>query len=155
MNFYGNVEGNIVLENMSGRSYSLERTHSVKFSVRANPIITFASLQNATFETSAVPLNFTVDHAVTEMSYCLDGQEAIPLSGNTTLTDLANGQHNVAVCATDEYGYAGVSDILFFNVNVTKADAPEFPLVPFVAISAILVVSAVAGVMVHFKKRKH
>ena len=111
-------------------------------------------LQNATFENASVPLNFTVDHPVTEMSYCLDGEEAIPISGNTMLTDLANGQHNVTVYATDEFGYTGVSDILFFNVNVTKVDAPEFPVVPFVTVSAVVSVSAVAGVIAYFKKRK-
>ena len=154
LNFTSHAQGNLVLENTSGRTFHLEKTISVKFSVRANPIITFASLQNATFENASVPLNFTVDHPITEMSYCLDGQEAIPVSGNTTLTDLANGQHNVTVYATDKYGYTGVSDILFFNVNVTKVDAPEFPVVPFVTVSAVVSVSAVAGVIAYFKKRK-
>ena len=139
---------------MSGRFYRLERTISIKFSVRADPIIMFAPLQNTTFETSSVPLNFTVDHPVTEMAYCLDGQEPIPISGNTTLTDLANGQHNATVYATDEFGYTGVSDMLFFNINVTKVSSPEFPVVPFIAASAIVIVSAVTGVMVYFKKRK-
>ena len=154
INFTAHAQGNVVLENMSGRSYHLERTISIKFSARANPIITFTPLQNATFETSSVPLNFTVDHSVTEMSYCLDGQEPMPIGGNTTLTDLANGQHNVTLYATDEYGYKGMSDMLFFNVNVTKIAIPEFPLVPFIAVSAVVSVSAVAGVMIYFKKRK-
>jgi hypothetical protein len=154
INFTARAGGDIILENTSARSYSLERTISIKFSVRADPIITFAPYQNVTFETSSVPLNFTVDHSVTEISYCLDGQEAIPISGNTTLTDLANGQHNVTVYATDEFGYTGVSDIVFFNVNVTKVDASELPVVPFIAVSAVVVVTAVAGVMVYFKKRK-
>jgi hypothetical protein len=154
INFTARAGGDIVLENTSTRSYSLERTISIKFSVRANPIITFAPDQNVTFETSSVPLNFTIDHQATEMSYCLDGQEAIPISGNTTLTDLANGQHNATVYATDEFGYTGVSDILFFNVNVTKVDALEFPVMPFVAVSAAIVVSTATGVMVYFKKRK-
>ena len=106
-------------------------------------------LQDATFETSSVPLNFTVDYPVTEMSYCLDGQEPLPLSGNATLTDLANGQHNVTVYATSKYGYTGVSETLFFNVN-----APEFPVAPFITVSAAVVASAFSGVIVFFKKRK-
>jgi hypothetical protein len=47
-----------------------------------------------------------------------------------------------------------VSDILFFNVNVTKVDASEIPMAPFNAVSAVVVVTAVAGMMVYFKKRK-
>ena len=136
-------------ENGTEYMFNHQKTVSVRFAIPTNPTITFTSLQNATFETSSVPLNFTVDYPVTEMSYCLDGQELLPLSGNTTLTDLANGQHNVTVYATSKYCYSGVSDTFFFSVN-----APEFPLVPFIAVSAVVVISAVAGVMVYFKKRK-
>jgi hypothetical protein len=136
-------------ENGTEYMFNFHKTVSVRFAIPTNPTITFASLQNVTFENSSVPLNFTVDYPVTEMSYCLDGQEAIPISGNTTLTDLANGQHNVTVYATSKYGYTGMSETVFFNVN-----APEFPIVPFVTVSAIVVVSAVAGVMVYFKKHR-
>ena len=144
--FTANVQGIFSLENGSVRAYSLEKTRTIKFSMRANPIITFESHQNATVETSASPLNFTVDHPVTEMAYCLDGQESIPISGNTTLTGLSNGQHNVTVYATDEYGYTGVSDILFFNVN-----APEFPTT--LAVTSIAVIAVIGmGILVYFKK---
>ncbi len=136
-------------ENGTEYLFNTQKTVSVRFAIPTNPTITFTSLQNATFETSSVPLNFTVDYPVTEMSFCLDGQEPMSISGNTTLTDLANGQHNVTVSATSKYGYSGLSEALFFNVN-----APEFPVVPFIAVSAVVVVSAVAGVMVYFKKRK-
>jgi hypothetical protein len=136
-------------ENGTEYLFNTQKTVSVRFAIPTNPTITFTSLQNATFETSSVPLNFTVDYPASEMSYCLDGQEAIPISGNTTLTDLANGQHNVTVYATSKYGYSGISETLFFSV-----DAPDFLVVPFIAVSAVIVVSAVAGVMVYFKKRK-
>lgn len=135
-------------ENGTEYMFNHHKTVSVRFAIPTNPTITFASLQNATFETSSVPLNFTVNYPVTEMSYCLDGQEPLPLGGNTTLTDLANGQHNITVYATSKYGYSDVSETLFF-----KVDAPEFPVVFFVAISAILFVTATAGMMVYFKKR--
>jgi hypothetical protein len=136
-------------ENGTEYMFNYHKTVSVRFAIPTNPTITFASLQNATFETSSVPLNFTVDYPVTEMSYCLDGQEVIPISGNTTLTDLANGQHNVTVYATNKYGFIGVSETLFFNVN-----APEFPVAPFITVSAIIVTSAFGGATVYFKKRK-
>jgi hypothetical protein len=136
-------------ENGTEYLFNTQKTVSVRFAIPTNPIITFALLQDATFETSSVPLNFTVDYPVTEMSYCLDGQEPLPLSGNATLTDLANGQHNVTVYATSKYGYTGVSETLFFNVN-----APEFPVAPFITVSAAVVASAFSGVIVFFKKRK-
>jgi hypothetical protein len=149
LNFTAHAQGNFVLENGSGRVYSLEKTVSLKFLVLANPVIEFSTPQNANSTTSSFPLNFTVDHPVTEMTYCLDRQEPVPISGNTTLTGLSNGQHNVTVYATDEFGNTGASDILFFNVN-----APEFPVVPLIVASVIAVVT-VAGLLVYFKKRKH
>ena len=136
-------------ENGTEYMFNYHKTVSVRFAIPTNPIITFELLQNATFETSSVPLNFTVDYPATEMSYCLDDQEAMPIDGNTTIADLANGQHNVTVYATSKYGYTGVSETLFFNVN-----APEFPVVPFITVSAAVVASAFSGVIVFFKKRK-
>jgi hypothetical protein len=124
-------------ENGTEYRFNTQKTVSVRFAIPTNPTIAFASLQNATFVTSSVPLNFTVDYPATEMSYCLDGQEAIPISGNPTLTDLANGQHNVIVYATSKYGYSGISETLFFSVN-----APEFPVVPFVVVCAVVVARA-------------
>jgi len=97
--------------------FEIDKTASVKFFVHANPIITFLSAQNANLSKSSFPLNFTVDHEVTEMTYSFDGQEPLQLSGNITFADLANGRHNVTIYTTDEYGYSGLSEALFFNVN--------------------------------------
>jgi len=128
--------------------FEIDKTVSVKFFVHANPVITFLSAQNANSSEPSFPLNFTVDHAVSEMNYSLDGQEPQPLTGNTTLTDLTSDHHNVTVYATDEYGYSGISDTLFFNV-----DAPKFSVAPFIAASIIALISA-AGLLVYFRKRK-
>jgi hypothetical protein len=83
--------------------FEIDKTVSVKFFVHANPIITFLSAQNANLSQPSFPLNFTIDHPVAEMTYSFDGQEPLQLSGNTTLTDLTSGHHNVSVHATDEY----------------------------------------------------
>ena len=128
--------------------FEIDKTASIKFFVHANPIITFLSDQNANSSKSSFPLNFTIDHPVAEMTYRFDGQESLPLNGNTTLTDLTSGHHNVTVHAADEYGYTGVSDTLFFTV-----DAPGFPVTPFVA-SIVIAVVSVAGLLVYFRKRK-
>jgi hypothetical protein len=136
--------------NGSAAHFSLEKTVSVKFSVLANPIITMCSPQNANSTSSSFPLNFTVDHAVKEMAYSLDGKETRPLSGNTTLTALPNGQHNITVYATDEFGYKGSSDTLFFNVN-----AQEFPAMPLILVSITAAVSIVAAAGLLAFQRKH
>jgi hypothetical protein len=118
LNITPNVQGHFALENGTMADFILEKTVSVKFSVRSNPIITFPSLQkNATFTNSSVPLNFTVDHPVSKMSYCLDGQDSVPISGNTTLTGLSDGYHNVSFYATDAFGNVGASETIYFTVD--------------------------------------
>ncbi len=153
LNFTTHAQGNFVLANYSGRVYNLEKTISCKFFVLANPIIEFSLPQNANSTTSSFPLNFTIDHPVTEMSYRLDGLESVPITGNTTLTDLHYGQHNVTVYATDEFGYTGKSNTLLFNVN--SPEVGEFSLVPSVVPFAIAAIAlTVAGLSVYFKRRR-
>jgi len=145
--FTGHATGNFVLANGSGVAYSLEKTVSLKIFVIANPAIELSSPQNANYTTSSFPLNFTVDHSVTKIVYILDGQKSIPISGNTTVTNLPNGRHNVTVYATNEFGYTGVSNTLFFDVNASE----PFPVVSVIAVSAIAVVVG-ASLLVYFKK---
>jgi hypothetical protein len=132
--------------------FSLNKTSSINFSVRTNPIITFPSFENVTFTNSSLPLNFTVDHIVSEMAYSLDGQPSVSISGNTTLTGLSNGQHNVTIYATDEDGYTGTSDTLLFNVNAPQST--EFSVVTLVIAFVVVVVIVGAGLLVYFKKLK-
>jgi hypothetical protein len=146
LDFTASARGYFVLENGSSRSYTLEKTVSLRFLVLANPIVEFSSFQNTNFTTSTFPLNFTIDHPAAEMAYCLDGQEFVSISGNTTLRGLSNGRHNVTVYATDEYGYTGASDTLYFNVNVR-----EFPVVP-IAFAVVAAAAAGVGLLVYFEK---
>jgi hypothetical protein len=63
---------------------------------------------------------------------------------------LPNGQHNITVYATDEFGYKGSSDTLFFNVN-----AQEFPAMPLILVSITAAVSIVAAAGLLAFQRKH
>jgi hypothetical protein len=134
--------------------FRLSTTTTVEFTmstspVHNNPIISFPSSQNATFQSSSFPLNFNIDYPVRVMSYSLDGQESVPISGNTTLTGLSNGQHNVTVYATDTFGNTDASDTLFFNVN-----APEFPVVTLFVAAVFVAVSIVVCIVVIVFRRK-
>lgn len=149
INFTAHTQGSF-MENNTRCFFELDKTVSTKFFVHANPIVTFLSAQNANSSQSSFPLNFTVDHAVSEMTYSLDGQASASIDGNITLTDLANGQHNITVYATDEYGYTGTSDTLFFNVN-----PPEFPVLSVAIVSAVSAIAVVsAGLIIYFKKHR-
>jgi hypothetical protein len=82
------------------------------------------------------------------MSYSLDGQDNVTIAGNTTLSGLPNGNHNVTVYATDKAGNVA-SETISFSV-----EAP-FPVVPVAAASVATIAVVGAGLLVYFKKRRH
>jgi hypothetical protein len=132
--------------------YSKSSISSVNFIVDSVPIVSFLSFENKTFDASDVPLNFTVNQAVSQIVYCFDGQENVTISGNTTLTELPNGEHNVTVYVTDDTGNTGASETVIFNVDVPEPPEP-FPTALVTAASGTSFVSI--GILVYFKKRKH
>jgi hypothetical protein len=107
---------------------------------------------NKTYVVGNVSLIFTLNKPTVALSYSLDGQANVTIAGNTTLTGLSSGLHNVTVYATDTLGSTGASEIVVFSV----AKEPEsFPTTPVTAgvIAAGTIVSI--GFIVYFRKRKH
>ncbi|MBN1357933.1 hypothetical protein JW988_04100 [Candidatus Bathyarchaeota archaeon] len=115
------------------------------------PNISLLSPETKVYNISTLSLNFTVNEPVSQLTYSLDGQKNVTISGNTTLTNLSYGEHNVTVYATDEVGIIGVSETISFTIT----EPPEpFPTTLVVA-SVITVVVVGIGLIVYFKKRKH
>ena len=113
------------------------------------PWITFLSSPNRTYVTSDVELDFTVSEATSEILYCLDGKENQTITGNITLTGLAEGAHKVTLYTADLAGNAAAPKTLFFSVDLPES----FPVAPVAAsVTAIAVVSA--SLLMHFKKCK-
>jgi len=111
------------------------------------PSILFLSIENKTYDEGSIPLNFTVNEAVTQITYSLDGKENITITGNTTLTGLPNGDHNLTIYAEDESGNVGASETMYFSVDV------PFPTALVVAASIIAIVVVSAVLLVYFRKR--
>jgi hypothetical protein len=110
------------------------------------PRITILSPETKAYNTSDVPLDFTVNEAFSQVSYSLDGKENVTAPGNTTLTQLTGGTHNVTLYATDEAGNTGASETIYFSVE------EPFPVVPVAAVSVAVAVVTAAGLLVYFKK---
>ena len=124
---------------------------SISFTIDTTPpSISVLSLENRRFNSSDVPLNFVVNEPFEKASYVLDGQQNVTITGNITLTGLPNGDHNVTVYAIDEAGNTGVSETIYFTVDVPD----PFPTTLVIA-SVITVVVVGLGLLVYFKKRKH
>jgi hypothetical protein len=71
------------------------------------PKINVTSPINLTYNQSSVPLVFNADKAVNWTSYSLDGQQNITFFGNTNITDISNGVHNITIYAQDTFGNIG------------------------------------------------
>jgi hypothetical protein len=131
-------------------SYRLISSSTINFTIDLPPKISILSLENKTYSTSNVTLDFTVNKPNSKVTYSLDGKENLTIAGNTTMTGLSNGVHNVTVYAWDVLGNTGASETLFF-----KVEAPEpFPITLVIALIASVAVIGL-GLLVYFKKRKH
>jgi parallel beta-helix repeat protein len=96
---------------------------------------------------ASVPINFTISKSAAWMGYSLDGQDNVTITGNTTLTGLAGGSHNITFYAIDIYGSTGASETIHFSIET-------FPAALIIA-SAVPVAVACVGLLVYFKKRNH
>jgi parallel beta-helix repeat protein len=115
------------------------------------PKISLLSPLNMVYNESSVPLIFSADKAINSTSYSLDGQQNITFSGNTNLTDISNGVHNITIYAQDTFGNIGSSQTISFTV--AKPEPTSFPVVPVTAV-AIVAAIVVAGLLVYHKKHK-
>jgi hypothetical protein len=126
---------------------SLSSSSSVTFTVDTVPSLSVLAPQNQIYNSTDIPLNFTVDQPVTKISYSLDGKKNMTITGNTTLNSVPNGRHNLTIYATDETGNVGVSEMFTFTVEA-------FPTT-LVATAAIISVAVIGiGLLFYFKKRK-
>ena len=121
------------------------RVDSLYFVVGGLSIIKVESPKNATYQTANIPLNFNAEH-VSQVTYSIDGQDNVTVSGNTTLSGLPNGSHNISFYAVDAGGYWTASQTVSYEIA-------NFQLVPIaLAVSAIV---ASAGIsLLYFKRHK-
>ena len=140
---YGNMSGlwfivYYVGTNITGSSV-------IKFTIdTTSPKVSILSLENKTYNTPDVPLNFTVSESVSQVAYSLDGQKNVTVAGNTTLTGLSIGDHNLTVYVNDEAGNVGASETIYFSIFPTTLVIPSIASVTVIGVS----------LLVYFKKRK-
>jgi len=81
------------------------------------PSVSVISPQNITYTIGDVPLSFSIDRPPAWTGYSLDGQENLSISGDTTITGLAEGPHRVVIYANDTLGTMGASEPVHFTVS--------------------------------------
>jgi hypothetical protein len=114
------------------------------------PVIDISSPEFKNYSSGEVFLNFTLNRVVDWVRCSLDGQENVTVTGNSSLSGLTVGLHNVTVYAKDEFGNTGSSQTITFTI----AKQEPFPTVLVIVVSAALAAVGIAGVLLVYR-RKH
>ena len=112
------------------------------------PAIAVLSPENKTYYSTNVTLALAVNEPTSEIRYCLDGAN-VTVAGNTTLTGLSYGAHNLTVYVWDAAGNIGVSETITFTLT------EPFPAVHVAAVSVALIAVLGVALLLYFKKRKN
>jgi len=113
------------------------------------PSISILSPENKTYDTTDLPLNFTVDEPVSWMAYSLDGQANVTISGDVTLSGLSDGSHNIIVYAEDAAGNTGASQTIYFTIEIPPP-SEAFPI--WIVVTIPIIVIAALALLVYFTK---
>ncbi len=135
--------GYVIAGSTSGSAFMIKFASEVDLQT---PVVRIFSPQSKTYDTSDVPLAFAVNDQASMLSYNLDGQQAVAITGNITLTGLTAGAHNLTVIARDSAGLVGTSETISFTI-VTR-----FPSeIVFTAITIAVVASV--SFLLYVKRR--
>jgi N-acetylneuraminic acid mutarotase len=115
------------------------------------PLVSVGSPANKMYNTTSVDLVFAVNKPAVWIGYSLDGQDNVTISGNTTITGLSNGLHNITVYAKDEFDNMGDSETIIFNVEVPE----PFPTLLVATASGVSITGVAVCVFYYRKKRNH
>lgn len=110
------------------------------------PTITIFDPENQTYSLRDIHLTFTIDEPASKLSYVLDGEQEVSITGNVTLPALPDGAHSITVYGTDEIGNTAASETVYFSISTF----PTFWVAAAIATTTILFAS---GYLV-IKRRK-
>jgi hypothetical protein len=80
--------------------------------------ISILSPESKTYAADSMALTFTTNKPTAWIGYSLDGQTNVTIIGNTTLTTLSDGTHELSIYANDTNGRMGVSTV-HFTIDTT------------------------------------
>jgi hypothetical protein len=110
------------------------------------PLVSVLSPEIKTYDTSDIPLTFTINEPTSWVGYSLDGHDNVTITGNITLADLPIGAHNLTVYVKNIAGNIGASGTIHFTL------AEPFPIEWIVA-SVVTVAAVGVSLLVYFKKQ--
>jgi parallel beta-helix repeat protein len=114
--------------------------------------IIILSPQNIDYNTTEVPLVFTLSAAADWIGYSLDSQEKVAIAGNTTLKGLSIGVHSLTISANNTYGF--VSKRVNFYVAEDETQPQGTTLITITVASAASATVVGAGLLFYFKRKR-
>jgi hypothetical protein len=111
------------------------------------PKVTLTNPQNTQYAPDNLPISVVPDDHSVGYLYSIDGRDPVSFTGNTTLSGLTEGQHNITAYAIDNFGNLVPSQTI--NFNIEKMSIFTFEVV---ALISIVVVSVL--ISLYIKKRK-
>jgi N-acetylneuraminic acid mutarotase len=122
-------------------------SQTVRFTIdNAVPIITITNPLSQKYNTADITLTFVIDKPVAHISYSLNEQLPVSITGNITLPALPDGTHTIVVHATDELGNSGSSEEIAFTISTF----PTF----WVAIVIVLIIILITSGYIVIKHKK-
>jgi multisubunit Na+/H+ antiporter MnhC subunit len=109
---------------------------------------------NKTYGSTDVKLEFAVNEKTSWIGYCLDLYANVTIIGNTTLTRLPYGPHNVTVYAKDMVGFEGKSEIVYFNIAQKTETQQSEPFPTTLVVGSVLIAVAVVAVATVYLLRR-
>jgi hypothetical protein len=132
-------------------SYKTAGFSMVNFTIdTVKPRILSLSVLNKTLSASDVRLEMLTNEPIMKTTCSLDGQTNVTIIGNTTLSGLPVGLHNITVYVWDAAGNVGASETISFTV----VEPESFPTVPVIAVFAGSAVAVAGAGLVLFTRRK-
>lgn len=115
------------------------------------PSVRLISPKNTTYNSANVTLEFTINKQTSWMGYSLDGQNITTITGNTTLSGLSSGLHNVTLYAKDPFENIVTYETTWFS----KAEPIAEPFPTTIVIASVVTVTVICiGLLLYFKKGK-
>jgi|WetSurMetagenome_2_1015567.scaffolds.fasta_scaffold173444_1 hypothetical protein len=148
LNFTTHAQGTYIKGSDAGNYFVVNKTTTLFFSVNSPLVISMLTPENGSRNNSTISLVYTINHPVTQTSYCIDEQDSIPISGNITLNDISNGYHKLTLYATDQFGNEGKSETMTFYVGSEELS------VGIIIIAGVVTVSIVGLSIVVYKKKE-
>jgi len=125
-------------------------SNTVYFTIDTTPpSVSILSPENKTYDTANISLSFTIDESVSWIGYSLDGQDNTTIAGNTTLSELSDGSHNITIYAKDTVGNTGLSETVYFTIEIEEEDPFPTWIIP-----AIVIILAALGTAFYLIKSR-